>query len=160
MSKKNRGLLVSVIAGLIAIVLVLAALVLHIVDSDTAMAGSGSDLSTAHHGETTAEPTATTPTTAAPTTRETMIMPDGSVMYMDDMPAAAEQGSTGAAADTATEGHDSMAGMDMGGSIDWQVILLILALVAACVAVATAVNSYLQRQAETGAFARLEADCE
>jgi hypothetical protein len=145
-AKKNRGMLVSIMAGLIAIILLLAVLVLHVVDTDTAMAGPATDHSTAHSAVTTEMP-ATTP--------QTMIMPDGSVMNMGDMPAAAPEDSGSAAI-----AEDSMAGMDMGGSVDWQVILLILALVAACVALGTGVNEYLRRQIAVGAFTRVEADCE
>jgi hypothetical protein len=147
MTKKNRGLQVSIVAGLIAIALVLAALILHVVNSDTAMATS----------ETVQTVGNVTNTTEAQTTRDTMIMPDGSVMYMDNMPSAS-QGSTTPA--TAAAGTDSMQGMDMGGSIDWQVILMILALVAAAVAFGTAVNAYLRRQLDNGALAQPETGCE
>ena len=156
MNTKNRGLQVSILAGLVAIVLVVAALVLHVVDTDmTETTDSG-------HATTPAgdRAGAATDTTAAPTTHETMIMPDGSVMYMDDMPATSTQhGDTESAAAGEAAGHDSMEGMSMG-HIDWQVILLILALVAAGIALGTAIGAYLRRQIDSGALAQAEVGCE
>jgi hypothetical protein len=146
MTKKNRGLQVSIIAGLIAIVLVLVTLVLHVVGNDTAVATQMTQ--TLGH---------VTSTTVVQNTRATMIMPDGSVMDMGDMPVASQDSSTPA---TVAAGTDSMEGMNMGGSIDWQVILMILALVAAGVAFGTAINAYLRRQIDNGALAQPETGCE
>jgi hypothetical protein len=95
----------------------------------------------------------------------THIMPDGSVMNMEDM-SSPEMGTAGEAASghaehgAATEAagtSEESAHASMGGAIDWQVIALIIGLIAACVAVTTAVNEYLRRRAAGGACGETEA---
>ena len=138
MTKKNRGLLVSIAAGLIAIVLLVVVLVLHVAGASAATAEETGD-----HG---ASQPATSP--EPETTPQTMVMPDGSIMDMGDMGSTTdEHASTGSAGSTAeTVNHST------GGPIDWQTIGLILALVSACIALATATNEYLRRQIRTGAL--------
>ncbi|OFW59265.1 MAG: hypothetical protein A2133_04890 [Actinobacteria bacterium RBG_16_64_13] len=141
MTKKNRGLLVSAVAGLIAIVLLVAVLLLHAFEPAAASEGA-----TEEH----ASEAATTPSSTH--TPETMVMSDGSVMNMDDMGSTADPSdvAAGSAAETAETAQHSM-----GGAVDWQVIGLILALVAACISLATVLNAYLRGQMKDGAFRQM-----
>ena len=144
MTKKNRGLSVSIAAGIVAIVLVLTVLLLHAFGQGTTPAESAAD-----H--------VSSPVTDAPsaaTTPATMIMPDGSIMNMGDMGPAAADNSASAATTPQTmvmpDGSTMDMG-DMGGPIDWQVILLVLALIAACISLGTTLNAHLRRQMAVGA---------
>jgi len=135
MTKKNRGLLVSIVVGLVAILLLLIVLVLHAFGLGAASA----ETADGHISSQVAT------TNVAATTSQTMIMPDGSVMDMGPATAAdTATASTVAPGSTMDTGH-------MGGAIDWQVIGLILALIAACVSLGTALNEYLRRQIAVGA---------
>jgi hypothetical protein len=142
MTKKNRGLSVSIAAGIVAIVLMVAVLLLHAFGEGTTPADSAAD-----HSSLPA-----TVASSAATTPATMIMPDGSVMNMGDMaPAADNSASAATTPQTMVMPDGSTMDMgDMGGSIDWQVIFLILALVAACISLGTTLNAHLRRQVTGG----------
>ena len=163
MTRQNRGLVVSMTAGLIVVLLLFVVLVAHVLASNPATAEASAD-------HATALPVTSTELEAPPATH---VMPDGSIMYNGDMGAQAMQHD---AADAATghAGHgaaaESTAGTSggvaatqhstqhsMGGPIDWEVIGLILALIAACVALTAAVNEHLRKRIAAGAFVQGEA---
>lgn len=145
MTRKNRGPLLSITAGLVAILLLFVVLLLHVFGANATLA------------EATADHASSPPAVAENpvTIPQTMIMPDGSTMDMGDMgPSTAGDSSTAdPAGQTMTMPDGSTMDMGaMGGAIDWQVIGLILALVAACIPLGIALNEYLRRKMALGAL--------
>lgn len=145
MIKKKRGLLVSMTASLIAIVLLVVVLLLHAFGVSAAATEETAD----HQLSFPSSAEAASPVEEG----HSMVMPDGSTMDAEDMNSTdPESVGAGSAAFPAETAHQSM-----GGPVDWQAIGLILALVSAGVALGTATNEYLRRQVASGALAQAEA---
>lgn len=124
---------VSVTAGVIAVAMLFAVLLMHLLGPSV--------VPQQHAGESTAARTGQ------------MTMDDGSTMNMGDMGAPEEPLATTESAPDhgATEATDEDgAHHGMGGVVNWQAIGLILALVAAGVSLAAGLKDYLERQIALG----------
>ncbi len=155
MAKKHQGLKISIITGVVVVALLMLALLLQLMEP----AASTDTDSTAH---------TTTPATDphdSETSQSTYAMPDGSTMNAEEMSSHGGEAVGGAEAagveqHAASEGgatSEESAHVSSGGTIDWQMITLILALIGAFIAVATTINEHLRRRIRAGARAATEA---
>ena len=147
MNGKSHALGISVIAGIIAMALVITVLILHAFDSSTASDEHAGMSTSASSGQDSA---------GSSSGSGAHMMPDGSMMSMEDMPGMEGMGDMsaageGAGTDTASPAEGEQAtGHSMGGSVDWQVIGLILALVSTGIALGGGLKEYLRRQIALG----------